>query len=251
MSASRVVGLIPARFESSRFPGKPLAEIQGKPMIIHVAERVSEALGHDNTFVITDSQLIHDTVVEWGFSALIQKGDFRNGTERIAAAVLDHKSALMEANVFVNVQGDEPLVQPSDIRAVVDRKLSAPEGVAHGFSRVTSWERLVSRSVPKVVISRTGRLLYASRLPIPGSKFQQEDVAANSGLVQVCIYAFSEPELSWFISQGAGPNELAEDIEILRFVENDRVVNMVPVTETIAVDYPEDLDRVKQVIEGI
>jgi 3-deoxy-manno-octulosonate cytidylyltransferase (CMP-KDO synthetase) len=147
------------------------------------------------------------------------------------------------------VQGDEPLINPEDIKAVINEYEKAPNTIINAMCRLKDEQEFRSFTVPKVVTSKSGNLLYMSRSPIPVTKSNQ----FHSGYKQVCIYAFSKEHLEFFAShQEKTQIEAIEDIEILRFLENDIPVKMIEVaSSSIAVDIPEDLERVIKAISKI
>ncbi|MCG3168765.1 MAG: 8-amino-3,8-dideoxy-manno-octulosonate cytidylyltransferase [Pseudomonadales bacterium] len=231
--------VIPARFASSRFPGKPLADIHGKPMIHHVWERCCAAATRDRVFVATDDARIRATCASFGARVIMTPPDCATGTDRVARA-----AARIESGFIVNVQGDEPLIDPQDIVRVADtfRRLGA-RAVVNAMTAITDEREFRSRDVPKVAAARDGRLLYMSRAAIPCSK----SGAFAGAHKQVCIYAFSRQQLAAFVAAGERPPlERVEDIEILRFLDLGIEVHMLALaTASIAVDTPADLERVR------
>lgn len=236
-----VVGIIPARHASSRFPGKPLVPLLGTPMIVHVARRTSEALGASNTFVATDDERIRRTVEAHGFQVVMTTSDARTGTDRIAQAV-----DAVGADIYINVQGDEPMLDPASIRAVVEAKRQAPELVINAMAPLVPGEDVTSPNIPKVVTNEANRLLYMSRSAVPS--FKDPSQAPDRYWKQVCIYGFSRSELTSFAEYGRKSTlERSEDIEILRFFELGIGVQMVPVDGgSLAVDVPDDVPRVER-----
>lgn len=235
--------VIPARYKSSRFPGKPLADIHGKPMIQHVWERCVQAVGNSNVFVATDDARIFSAVENFGGHPLLTPETSLTGTDRIAEA-----NKILNRDFVINVQGDEPMINPSDIALIRDRYLSNPNIVVNAYTPLAPDENPASPTLPKVVVSKGGYLMYMSRAPIPASKDGTRPTQAI--FKQVCIYAFSREHLEVFsAATGKTPNEAIEDIEILRFLENDIRVQMVRVKNTgRAVDTPEDLEIVKRIM---
>ena len=235
--------IIPARYESSRFPGKPLADICGKPMIQHVWERCCLAVGRAKVYIATDCDMILNVAIEFGAKVVLTSSNCLTGTDRLAEA-----NKLLNCDFVVNVQGDEPLINPNDILTVIDEYIKKPETVINAMCPIIYENEFRSFTVPKVVASKSGNLLYISRSPIPVSKTN----SFSFGFKQVCIYAFSKSHLEFFAShQQKTPIEQVEDIEILRFLENDIPVKMVTVESTsIAVDIPSDLEKVVEYISN-
>lgn len=223
--------IIPARYESSRFPGKPLCDIAGKPMVVRVWERCREV--ETDVVVATDDTKIASVCHEHGVPTILAGlGGCDTGTDRVADAAV-----AFDADVIINVQGDEPLVDPAAIEAVRD---FPSLNVVNAMTPILNREQFESRNVPKMAVSN-GRLMYASRSPIPGSK----DGRMLNAMKQVCIYKYPRWALQRFREQGRTWLEAVEDIEILRFVEMGIPVHMVQVEGSlIAVDTPEDAKAV-------
>ena len=235
--------IIPARFQSSRFPGKPLADILGKPMIQHVWEKSIEAAGTQHVFVATDNQQIVDACQSFGASTIMTDSDCLTGTDRVAQA-----AAKLDYAFYVNVQGDEPMLDPADIRAVAQAYRDADGYVVNAMASITDEREYWARSVPKVVTNTTGRLQYMSRAAIPANKGGTFEKAWK----QVCIYCFSPEHLQAYASATSkGPIEAIEDIEILRFLDIGIDVQMLELNSvSMAVDTPEDLQRVIDAISA-
>lgn len=232
--------LIPARFKSSRFPGKPLALINGKPMIIWVAELASKAVGSDNVFIATDDERIGRVVAGAGYQYIMTSANCLTGTDRIAEA-----AHYLDYEIIINVQGDEPIASPEDILKCIDLKAKNMNAVINGFAPLSESEKVDDNCIPKVAMSRSNKLLYISRSPLPGCKSIGGRPSAY--FKQVCIYGFSKYDLFLFSEVGEkSPLELYEDIEILRFLEIDRRVIMFECKSgSIAVDRPEDIIKVE------
>lgn len=241
--ADEPVIVIPARHASSRFPGKPLVEIAGVPLIQRVWRQCVRAVQPERVYVATDDERIANVCQSAGIQVLTTPSDCPTGTDRLAAC-LDR----LEAECIINVQGDEPLVSPEDIQAVVDTAARHPEWVINAYCPIDQAADYHSATVPKVVLRPDGRLLYMSRSPIPGSK----DGTFQRAWKQVCIYAFPRTALSAFAAHGAKTAlEDEEDIEILRFLELGWDVRMVEVSSSsVAVDVPDDVARVEAALQG-
>ncbi|MBJ2128714.1 3-deoxy-manno-octulosonate cytidylyltransferase [Alteromonas sp. IB21] len=241
----RTVVVIPARFESSRYPGKPLVELNGKPMIIWVAELSANAVGPDNVYIATDDERISSVVNKNGFKA-VMTGPALTGTDRLAEA-----ASKIEADLFINVQGDEPLVDPSDILKVRDVKLSHPECVINAFSYLSRIEDPKNINIPKVITTESNQLVYMSRSALPS--YKSEECAPERYKKQVCIYAFSKEELFAFRGFGRKSQlEFSEDIEILRFLELGVQIKMVETRPgSLAVDCPEDVNGVEKALRRL
>ncbi|MES2719740.1 MAG: 3-deoxy-manno-octulosonate cytidylyltransferase [Pseudomonadota bacterium] len=236
----RSVVLIPARYASSRYPGKPLVMLLGKPMILWVVELSSVALGKDNVYVATDDHRIADVVVGAGYQVIMTTDGALTGTDRLAQAAQE-----IDADIFINVQGDEPLVDPRDILKIRDAKLANMNDVINGFSWISESEDPHSINLPKVVTNESNVLLYMSRTALPG--FKEVKNAPCRYKKQVCIYAFTREELMLFSAFGRKSElEHSEDIEILRFLETGKKVRMIETLPgSLAVDIPDDVAAVE------
>jgi 3-deoxy-manno-octulosonate cytidylyltransferase (CMP-KDO synthetase) len=236
-----VLIVIPARFRSTRFPGKPLADINGRPMILHVWDRCAEVVGGEHVCIATDDVRIKDIGMAAGSKVVMTSDNCFTGTDRVFEV-----SSQIHADVYVNVQGDEPLIAGNDIRLVIETAKKHPGEVINAMCPIRDDKDFRSLTVPKVVVRPDGRLLYMSRSAIPGSK----DAGFHGAMKQVCIYAFPAAALAAFAGvKKRMPIEGIEDIEILRFLELGFEVRMLEVSESsVAVDTPEDLERVRELI---
>ena len=236
----RSVVMIPARYGSSRYPGKPLVPLLGKPMILWVTELSARAVGAENVFVATEDRRIADVVEEAGFQAVMTTDDALTGTDRLAQA-----AEQIEADIYINVQGDETLVDPADILKVRDAKLANMDAIINGVSWVGDTEDPHSVNIPKVITNERDELVYMSRVALPG--FKDDKCAPKRYKKQVCIYAFTREELAAFRAFGRKSElEHAEDIEILRFLELGKTIRMVETQPgSLAVDVPEDVAKVE------
>ena len=240
----RSIIIIPARYQSSRFPGKPLAPILGKPMILWVAELSAKALGAENVYVATEDQRIVDVVEKAGFNAVMTSSSALTGTDRLAEA-----SEKIDADIYINVQGDEPILDPSDILKIRDVKIKHMEYVINGECDISENEDPNSINIPKVISTESNMMIYMSRVALPG--FKDKKNAPKVYKKQVCIYAFTKEELKKFKDFGRKSTlEASEDIEILRFMELDVPINMVSTSGgSLAVDIPEDIENVEKALK--
>jgi 3-deoxy-manno-octulosonate cytidylyltransferase (CMP-KDO synthetase) len=235
--------VIPARYQSTRFPGKPLTNILGKSMIQRVHEQCALAFPREDIYVATEDARIIDHCQLLGIQALMTSDTCLTGTDRVAA-VADQ----IEADYYINVQGDEPVFNPKDIKLLMDAMPRYPGEILNGYCAVEDEGQYKSVSVPKVVFRPDGRLLYMSRSPIPGNKKS----AFHFSFRQVCAYAFPKAALVAFSAQKEkSPLEYEEDIEILRFLELGYEVRMLEMSnQSIPVDHPEDLENVLRKLEN-
>jgi len=237
--------VIPARYASTRYPGKPLVELLGKPMIIWVAELSAVAVGKHNVYVATDDSRIKEVVESAGYN-VVMTGPALTGTDRIAEAAQS-----IEADLIINVQGDEPLVNPEDIIKIIDAKKANPEFIINGFSYLNADEDPHNVNIPKVITTERNELVYMSRLAVPG--FKDAKNAPAKYKKQVCIYAFNKQELQEYRGFGQKSQlEHSEDIEILRFLELKTRIMMVETRPgSYAVDAPEDVAVVEAALKKV
>lgn len=242
----RTVVIIPARYGSSRYPGKPLVELLGKPMILWVAELSGRAVGNENVYVATEDSRIENVVEDSGFQAVMTTDDALTGTDRLAQA-----AEKIKADIYINVQGDEPLVEPEDILKIRDSKLEHRDSVINGYSWLSDQEDPNNINIPKVITNERDELIYMSRVPLPG--FKDPKCAPERFKKQVCIYAFTAEELFAYKSFGRKSLlEHCEDIEILRFLELGKTIRMVETRPgSLAVDVPADVEKVEKALRAV
>jgi 4-hydroxy 2-oxovalerate aldolase len=233
--------IIPARYNSSRFPGKPLADLSGKSLIRRVWDRCVQAVGTEQVLVATDDEKIQTHCLEQGIQVMMTSNKCLTGTDRVYEVALQ-----LERDFYINVQGDEPLIEPNDILAVIEKARRNKGEIINCMCSIEDEQDFRSTDVPKVVTSPEGRLLYISRAPIPTGKKHEFKEAMR----QVCIYAFPKKAILEFGRQSEKTRvEGIEDIEILRFLEMGHLVRMIEVGgSAVAVDTPEDLERVRSLI---
>ena len=233
--------VIPARYKSSRYPGKPLADINGKSMIQRVWEKCVLAAGPKNVLVATDDERIINHCCENGISSVMTSKNCLTGSDRVYEVAQNNY-----ADIYINVQGDEPMINPADIKKVMEFARNNNSNVVNAMCSIKEEKDFINPNVPKVVTREDGRLLYMSRAPIPAGK-QHE---FKSAMKQVCVYAFPRDLL---LKYGSRKNKSAlesiEDLEILRLLEMGNEVLMIEVSDSsVAVDIPEDLKRVRSLI---
>jgi 3-deoxy-manno-octulosonate cytidylyltransferase (CMP-KDO synthetase) len=237
----KIAVVIPARYKSSRFPGKPLAKIQNKEMIIWVAEIAKNSVGIDNVYIATENEEIVDVVMGYGYKVILTSDSCLTGTDRVAEATLE-----IDADIIINIQGDEPLLDSTDIDKVIEAKLQYPNHIVNCMSYLNQHENVEDKKIPKVITNLDDELIYISRNPIPGTKTGNGDNPKK----QVCIYAFNREHLKQFSSFGKKtPLEYNEDIEIIRFLEMGYKIKMVMLdSQSHAVDYPDDIKIVEHLL---
>lgn len=237
----KALGIIPARYKSSRFPGKPLVNILGKPLVIHVAEKAEQALGRENVIIATEDDRIASTVKEFGYRAELTSDAHLTGTDRLWEVAQRNV-----ADIYVNIQGDEPMINPDDINKIVRAKVDHPEFIINGMCDIGSDENPTSVNIPKVLVNNKNELIYMSRLAIPGIKASSNRLPVYKK--QVCIYAFTLEELKAYgEASKKAEYEFFEDIEILRFFDLGKRIMMVETSgASLAVDVPEDVEKVEK-----
>ena len=246
----RVTAVIPARYASTRFPGKPLADLCGKPMIQWVCEGAARCPLIDQVLVATDDERIAAAVRAFGGTAVMTRADHPTGTDRLAEV-----AAGLESDLIVNVQGDEPLIDPKMIEAAV-RPLLADPAIPMGTlkTKLTSLEEFHNPNVVKVVTDRRGFALYFSRAPIPHPRDFSEQLESRwrelATAKHVGLYVYRRDFLLAFPKLEPTPLEEQEKLEQLRALEHG---HRIFVAETAmaaqGVDTPEDLERVKKVFK--
>jgi 3-deoxy-manno-octulosonate cytidylyltransferase (CMP-KDO synthetase) len=244
------VALIPGRLASTRLPDKPLADIGGKPMIVHVAERAASA-GARRVAVATDSDRIAAAVRSAGFEAVITDPDHPSGTDRLAEAAA--RLSLADDTIVVNVQGDEPLI-PSPLIGAVARRLAdcddcAIATAAHRIEDAADWR---NPNVVKLVLDRAGRALYFSRASIPFERDRPQSVPTQA-MRHIGIYAYRAGFLRAYPQLERSPLELLESLEQLRALWHGYriAVELTPEQPPAGVDTPEDLQRVRSIVAAM
>jgi len=229
--------VIPARLKSTRLPNKPLIKILGKSLIQRTYEQCVKAVDPRLIYIATDSKIVEGHCRQFGAQVLMTSKNALTGTDRVFEVA---KS--INAKYYINVQGDEPIFNPDDIKYFIENLDFQKETILNGYTTIQSEEQFKSNSIPKVVFKPNGDLLYMSRSSIPGNK-KGEFIKAWR---QVCIYAFSYNALEKFNSVGKTLLEQYEDIEILRFLELNMNVKMIQLSShSIAVDVQEDIIKVE------
>jgi len=238
-----VVAVIPARWGSTRFPGKSLAELAGEPMIAHVVRRASEARTVDQVIVATDDERIAEVAAKSGAEA-VMTGECASGTDRVAEAVTGRD----EWDVVVNIQGDEPLLSGSNIDVLVNGLLDDDEVRMSTLCRPLEPERIEDPNAVKVVRDVRGRALYFSRSPIPYPRSREAAVALWR--LHLGIYGFRRDALERFVALPPSGLEQAEGLEQLRAVENGIPILVLDAPHAAyGVDTPEDLQRIETIFK--
>ena len=239
--SEKVAVVIPARYASSRFPGKPLAVLAGKPMILHVCEKAAASCA-DTVMVATDDERIFNAVAAAGFKAVMTRKDHPSGTDRICEAV-----AGTDAQIVINVQGDEPLIPSSVIDELIKLMKTHPELDMATVAVPAVREKMTENNV-KVVFGADHTALYFSRAPIP---FLRSGGVAAPMWLHWGIYAYRRAALEKFITLPPSPLENCEKLEQLRALENGmKIYVLTSNLSSIGVDTPEDLAKAEAAIKG-
>lgn len=247
---NEIIAIIPARMGSTRFPGKPMAEIHGVPMVGHVYFRTRLCSLLSETYVATCDQEIYDYIVSVGGKAVMTADTHERCSDRTAEAMLKVESETGEkVEIVVMVQGDEPMVTPEMIEKAVTPMLEAPTiKVVNLMARMKTVEEFEDPNEVKVVVDLNGRALYFSREPIPSRRKGVQNVPM---LKQVCIIPFRRDYLLEFNRLPETPLEKIESVDMMRVIEHGEHVNMVLTkAETLSVDTPEDLERAVDLMDG-
>ena len=240
----KFLGIIPARYASTRFPGKPLADLMGKPMIRWVYERVAGSL--DRVVVATDDERILNAVGKEGGEALLTSPDHPSGTDRCLEAYLKLKE---EYDVIINIQGDEPFIHPLQIELLKSAFLNTSTQIAtlvKPFSPNDDFENLFNPNTPKVLLNSKGQAIYFSRSVIPyiRGKHHSKWLESHVFYKHIGIYAYKPQVLNEITSLPPSVLEKAESLEQLRWIENGYVIQtMITDEDTIGIDTPEDLEK--------
>ncbi len=238
----KIIGVIPARYKSSRFPGKPLADICGKPMIWWVYNQCKKVEDFDAVYVATDDDKIFDTCKTLGIEVIMTSESHKTGTDRLGEV-----AQLVDADFYINVQGDEPLIEPATIKKIIEYKKANPNiEVINSMTLLNDDEIVEKNTIVKVVSADNGELIYLSRSPVPYPKNGQKiDYYKHLGL-----YGLSREALLFYSQTPRSKIEQIEDIEMLRFLENGYTIKIVEVdSSTIGVDLECDIDRVEAAVK--
>lgn len=245
---NKILAIIPARYASTRLPGKPLAEIGGKPMIELVYRRVKSCTAISQVLVATDDQRIAEAVQDFGGAAILTSTTCITGTDRCAEALLQLKG---NWDLVLNVQGDEPFIRPEQLHQLIDCMLASDADAGTLVKKITEEKDLQNPNVVKAVISSKGKALYFSRSAVPFVRqtghlpwTKQADFYRHLG-----IYAFRAEKLPMLASLPPGTLEQAESLEQLRWLEAGySIQTAITEYDAAGIDTPEDLERARQLL---
>jgi len=236
MNSNGSIAIIPARFNSTRLPGKPLKEIHGRTLIEHVYRRVELARGVDSILVATDDERIREEVERFGGDAVLTRTDHQSGTDRLAEAV----EGLPDDLIVVNIQGDEPLIEPEVIDQALDAARMGDADVVTLMTPLTDAEAIQDPNRVKVVVDRNGFALYFSRSPIPSS---------GRCFLHIGLYAYRAGFVKFFTTLEPTRLEQEERLEQLRILEHGFKIRVVEVkSESWGIDTPADLEEFEKLL---
>jgi 3-deoxy-manno-octulosonate cytidylyltransferase (CMP-KDO synthetase) len=240
---NKIAVIIPARMASTRFPGKPLVEIYGKPMIQWVYERATKCNGVTDILVATCDQEIIDRVAAFGGKAVMTSNKHTSGTDRIAEAAEN-----IEADIIVNIQGDEPLMESANIELVAKALLSDSEAGMSSLMYAISETEAQDPNLVKVVVNRLNRAMYFSRSPLP---YQRKPLEGQPIFGHAGIYAYKRDFLFTYSRLSSTPLEQSESLEQLRALEHGYIIAMSQTdARPVGVDTPEDMEQVCQILSA-
>ena len=239
MGRESIIGVIPARYQSSRFPGKPLADICGKPMIWWVYQQAKKVPGLDEVWVATDDHRIVESCKQYNLNVQMTSDRHPTGTDRLCEIA---QSRI--ADFYVNIQGDEPTIEPDVIQSVIDHFKAYPgHQVINTMTAIQDSNDILRDTVVKAVANESGHLIYLSRAPVPYPKSGQEITYYR----HMGLYGITREKLQFYQTHSRGRIERTEDIEMFRFLENGESISILEVTsQTVAVDRPEDIEKVRK-----
>ena len=237
----KIIAVIPARYQSSRFPGKPLAMIAGKPMVQHVYERVKQVGDIGKVFVATDDERIYNCVRSFGGETVLT-GECSCGTERVYQAAEKENY-----DIVINVQGDEPLIHPRMIQELIDTMLDRKAMMATKCKELKTMEEVMNPNIVKVVKDLQGDAVYFSRNPIPYNRDNIEDIRYFK---HIGIYSYSREFLEQYVNLPRSPLERAENLEQLRALENGYKIAVAETQyDSVGVDLPEHIQRIEEILK--
>ena len=245
----KFIAIIPARYASTRFPGKPLAMLGGKPIIQRVCEQARTMF--DRVIVATDDARIADCVAGFGGEAVMTRPDHRSGTDRCFEA---YEKAGRPCDVVVNVQGDEPFIAPQQLEAVCrcfDDPATDIATLVMPFAPTASWDEIANPNSPKVVVGQRGRALYFSRSVIPFLRGipREEWLSRHTYYKHIGLYAYRRPVLRAITQLPQSPLEMAESLEQLRWLEAGYKIKVAQTTlGTVGIDTPDDLRKAEELL---
>jgi 3-deoxy-manno-octulosonate cytidylyltransferase (CMP-KDO synthetase) len=238
----KVIAAIPARYAASRFPGKLIADLHGKPVIQHTYENVHQSGLFDRVIIITDNSEIESVVLGFGGDVIRSQKDHQCGSDRIAEAIFDS-----DVDIVINVQGDEPFIHPDGLASLIEVfKSDTKKEIDLASLMIPISDEINNPNVVKVITDLYNRALYFSRSAIPHQRSKETHATVYK---HVGVYAFRKSALIDFYEHAPTPLELAEQIEAIRYLEMGKTIQMIETQfEGVGIDAPEDLERAKKLM---
>ncbi len=245
----KFIGIIPARFASTRFPGKPLIDIDGKTMIQRVYEQCMKSKLLSCVFVATDDERIYNHVVSFGGQVVLTSCSHQSGTDRCLEAAKNMKMPVLQNDVVVNIQGDEPFIDPNQIDLLISCFSDSQTNIATLIKQIHSSDDLFNINKPKVILNKDREAIYFSRTPLPHIRGVDQTQWLNHYVFynHIGIYAYKMGVLEQITALPASSLEIAESLEQLRWIENGfKIKTQVTDIESVSIDTPEDLKKLKK-----
>ena len=238
----KVIAAIPARYAASRFPGKLIADLHGKPVIQHTYENVHQSGLFDRVIIVTDNSKIESVVLGFGGDVIRSQKDHQCGSDRIAEAIFDS-----DVDIVINVQGDEPFISPDGLASLIEVfKSDTKKEIDLASLMIPISDEINNPNVVKVITDLYNRALYFSRSAIPHQRSKETHATVYK---HVGVYAFRKSALIDFYEHAPTPLELAEQIEAIRYLEMGKTIQMIETQfEGVGIDEPEDLERAKKLM---
>jgi 3-deoxy-manno-octulosonate cytidylyltransferase (CMP-KDO synthetase) len=238
----KVIAAIPARYAASRFPGKLIADLHGKPVIQHTYENVHQSGLFDRVIIVTDNSEIESVVLGFGGDVIRSQKDHQCGSDRIAEAIFDS-----DVDIVINVQGDEPFIHPDGLASLIEVfKSDTKKEIDLASLMIPISDEINNPNVVKVITDLYNRALYFSRSAIPHQRSKETHATVYK---HVGVYAFRKSALIDFYEHAPTPLELAEQIEAIRYLEMGKTIQMIETQfEGVGIDAPEDLERAKKLM---
>ncbi len=243
----KIIGIIPARYASTRFPGKPLVDIGGKTMIRRVYEQAKKTLLLNDVYVATDDQRIAAEAARFGGNCMITLESHKSGTDRCHEVVEKLKAGGLSFDVAINIQGDEPFIDPSQIDSLAKLFLNDAVKIATLIKKINDLNELFNHNVVKAVTGKGGQALYFSRQTLPFYRNLKTEEWLEKGdfYKHIGIYGYRTDVLGELVKLPLGTLEIAESLEQLRWLENGYSIHtQITDKESVAIDTPEDLLKI-------
>ena len=242
LKKKKIICIIPARFNSKRFPGKPLAKILGVPMLLRTYNQCLKVVNKDQIFIATDDNRIKNLCLKNNINFIITSKKCLTSTDRVVEI-----SRKFKYKNFVNIQGDEPIFNPNDLKKIILATVKDPSFVYAGYCKIDDSNQYRDFSIPKLVFNKNNDLIYTSRASIPSNKKNKFHI----GYRQVCLYSYPIKLLNK-LNKKKSLLEKLEDLELLRFLDSNIIVKMIKMSSrSISVDSPKDIKKVIKRIKGV